>query len=199
MSESAKVYNINENSAISDPGPLGLAAFALTTFCLSVVNTGLVPGKVEGMIIAPALVYGGAVQILAGLWEFKKNNVFGCTAFSSFGAFWISFALYLLFAEWGFIEASSFATGLFLISWTIFTAYMWIGSFALNNALVAVFTLLLLTFILLDIGTMNVSFAHTCGGYAGIATALAAWYASAAGILNSVYKKTVLPIGQKHK
>jgi len=96
MSEQNKVCNINETASIADPGPLGLAAFALTTFCLSLVNAGIVNAEAEMFVLMLALVYGGTVQIFAGMWEFKKNNVFGATAFSSYGSFWVAFALYVL-------------------------------------------------------------------------------------------------------
>lgn len=198
MAEENKVYNINETASIADPGPLGLACFALTTFCLSVVNAGIVDPASEGMVLMLALVYGGTVQILAGMWEFKKNNVFGATAFSSYGAFWVAFGFYVLGAtSWGWIEATPAATALFLIAWTIFTVYMWIGSFALNKGLITVFTLLLITFLLLDIGHVSNPVFNKFGGYMGIITAFAAWYMSAAGILNTVYKKVVLPVGPK--
>jgi succinate-acetate transporter protein len=90
-----KLCVINENAAIADPGPLGLAGFATTTFALSSVNAGLFVGKgAEGTWLPLALIFGGGVQLLAGMWEFKKGNTFGSTAFSTFGAFWI--ALYFL-------------------------------------------------------------------------------------------------------
>ncbi|BAF60772.1 predicted membrane protein [Pelotomaculum thermopropionicum SI] len=189
-----QIYEIKE-SAIADPGPLGLACFALTTFCLSAVNAGLVGAGAVTVVIALALVYGGATQILAGMWEFKKNNVFGCTAFSSYGAFWISLGVFdclkILNPNWKVPEEGVL---LFLIAWTIFTFYMWIGSFKTNKALIVTFTLLLITFILLDIGAAGNHAAHTLGGYAGILTALAAWYTSAAGVINTVFGRVVLPV-----
>ncbi|HET8970316.1 MAG TPA: acetate uptake transporter, partial [Candidatus Nanopelagicales bacterium] len=74
---------------IADPGPLGLAGFALTTFILSWANAGLSQGGVSA-VLGVALAYGGIAQLLAGMWEFRKGNTFGAVAFSSFGAFWIS-------------------------------------------------------------------------------------------------------------
>lgn len=198
MSEANKVYTINETASIADPGPLGLACFALTTFCLSLVNAGIVEKNAEMMVLMLALVYGGTVQIFAGMWEFKKNNVFGATAFASFGSFWVVFGLYVLgFHSWGWFEASGPAVAMFLIAWTIFTIYMWIGTFALNNGLLTTFTLLVITFILLDIGHVSNPIFTKFGGYFGIATAFAAWYCSAAGILNTVYKRVVLPVGPR--
>ncbi len=191
-----------KGSPIADPGPLGLTGFALTTFCLSAINAGLVPKEAMGVVIGLAIIYGGIAQLLAGMWEIKKNNVFGATAFSSYGAFWISFAIFELgsILKWFVIPEQGILA--FLIAWTIFTFYMWIGTFALNKALVTVFTALLITFILLDIGATELPFAHAAhiyGGYVGLFTAFAAWYASAAGILNTVYGRIVLPVGPLKK
>ena len=188
-----KVYV--KESAIADPGPLGLACFALTTFCLSMINAGLVVAESVYVVIALALVYGGTAQVLAGMWEFKKNNVFGATAFTSYGAFWVSLGIFELLAIQKVWVIPPQGTWLFLLAWTIFTAYMWIGSFGTNKALIVVFTLLLLTFILLTIGAAGNDAAHTWGGYCGIVTAIAAWYTSAAGIYNAVFGRVVLPVG----
>ncbi|MDD4237460.1 MAG: acetate uptake transporter [Desulfotomaculaceae bacterium] len=194
MMSDNKVYEIKE-SAIADPGPLGLACFALTTFCLSMVNAGLVVKESVAVVIACALVYGGATQILAGMWEYKKNNTFGATAFSSYGAFWISFGVFELFGAQKILVVPSQGVWLFLLAWTIFTFYMWIGSFGTNKALVVTFTLLLLAFILLTIGAAGSASAHTMGGYVGILTAIVAWYTSAAGVINNTYGRVVLPVG----
>ncbi len=191
---SKNVYEIKESS-IADPGPLGLACFALTTFCLSMVNAGLVDKAATIVVIALALIYGGTTQILAGMWEFKKNNVFGATAFSSYGAFWISLGVFDLLATLGLVTVPAQGVWLFLLAWTIFTFYMWIGSFGTNKALTTTFTLLLLAFILLTIGAAGNHAAHTWGGYVGIATALVAWYTSAAGVINTVYGRAVCPVG----
>ena len=189
-----KVYEIKE-SAIADPGPLGLACFALTTFCLSLVNAGLVAKEAVSVVVALALVYGGTVQVFAGMWEYKKNNVFGATAFSSYGAFWVSFGIFEIFAAQKIFVVPPQGVWMFLVAWTIFTFYMWIGSFATNKALVTTFTLLIIAFILLDMGAAGNAAAHTWGGYVGILTAFAAWYTSAAGVLNTVYGRVVLPVG----
>lgn len=193
-----KVYEIKE-SAIADPGPLGLACFALTTFCLSMVNSGLVVKESVAVVIALALIYGGATQILAGMWEFKKNNTFGATAFSSYGAFWISWGLFELLAVLKVFVIPSQGAWLFLLAWTIFTFYMWLGSFGTNKALVVVFTLLLVTFILLTMGAAGSPSLHTLGGYIGILTAIAAWYTSFAGVVNNTLGRAVLPVGARQK
>lgn len=181
---------------IADPGPLGLGAFAMTTFVLSVVNAGLVDKGVEPVVLGLALFYGGTAQLLAGMWEFRKGNTFGALAFTSFGAFWLSFFFYVSYLAAGIEKAgdAGAATGLFLLGWTIFTAYMTIASLRVSGAVLAVFAVLFLTFLFLTIGAFADSAAFTViGGWLGIITALLAWYASFAGVTNSTFKRTVMP------
>ena len=114
---------------IADPGPLGLAAFALTTFVLSMFNAGLVSSGGEPIVFGLALAYGGLAQLLAGMWEFRTGNTFGAVAFTSYGAFWLSFWAFVQFFEKSVPKADAgHAVGLFLIAWGIFTAYMFIAS-----------------------------------------------------------------------
>jgi succinate-acetate transporter protein len=192
-----------ESLTPADPGPLGLNCFALTTFLLSLVNAGFIPAKLAGHVwLTSGFVFGGAAQIMAGLWEFKTRNVFGATAFISYGGFWISLALIPTFVTTGLIPDKDITLLLawFLTAWTIFTFYMWLGSFRTNKALLTTFTLLLITFILLDIGHFgNSSWWNRAGGIVGLATAFSAWYTSAAGILNPVYGKVILPVGPAKK
>lgn len=193
MSDQTKV------NQIADPGPLGLAAFALTTFVLSMANAQLIPASVKATFLTVGLFYGGLAQVLAGMWEFKKNNTFGATAFTSFGSFWLALASMVLLESLKVISFGSdanIATGIFLVAWTIFTFYMWIGTFKLNNALLGVFTCLLVTFILLDLAEFKF-ISSVPGGIMGLVTAAFAWYASAAGIINSVFGRTVLPVGPR--
>ena len=182
---------------IGDPAPLGLAAFALTTFLLSLFNAGLLPAAGETIVFPLALFYGGLAQFMAGMWEYRNNNTFGATAFASYGAFWLTFgALETYYA--GQIPESAVgpAVGWFLIGWGIFTAYMWIGSFGVNTAVMLVFLLLATTFFVLGIGDLIGSDAIVViGGYLGIATAFVAWYASAAGAINTTLGRVMLPVG----
>ena len=183
--------------SIADPGPLGLAAFALTTFILSSVNAGILKGGVETIVLGSALFYGGAVQVLAGMWEFRKGNTFGATAFSSYGAFWMSFwAVVTFFKPSPTMAAGDIgnAVGIFLLAWTIFTVIMLIASLRTNGALVATFVVLTITFALLAAGKFQASDTLThAGGWLGIVTALLAWYACAAGVVNETWKRPVLP------
>jgi len=183
-------------TAIADPGPLGLAAFALTTFVLSMFNSGLMGAGGEPIVFGLALTYGGLAQLLAGMWEFRTGNTFGAVAFTSYGAFWLSFWAFVQFFEKSVPKADAgHAVGLFLIAWGIFTAYMFVASLRTTAAVALVFLLLAVTFFLLGIGNAgphpNITKA---GGWVGLATALAAWYASFAAVTNSTFGRTVLPV-----
>jgi len=181
---------------LANPAPLGLACFALTTFLLSIINAELAQKELLGAVVSCALVYGGVVQIMAGMWEIKAGSTFGGVAFSSYGGFWISFGLILLLEFLGVWTVPPTAIGVFLLAWTLFTFYLWVGTFSLNKALVSTFTLLLLTFVLLDIGHLaSISIANVVGGYLGILCALNAWYTSAAILLNELFGRDVLPLG----
>ncbi len=183
---------------IGDPGPLGLACFAATTFVLSCFNAGLFPATIEPVVFGLALFYGGAIQAIAGVVEFVKGNVFGATAFCSYGAFWMSF--WYLSTHIDLMSGASAAdigkgVGLFLLAWTIFTAYMFVASFKTSGALVATFGMLTLAFIALTVGKFaESSSVTTVGGWLGIVTALLAWYASFAGLSNATAGRTVIPV-----
>jgi succinate-acetate transporter protein len=184
-------------AATADPGPLGLAAFALTTFVLSMFNSGLMSKtKGEAIVLGLALAYGGLAQLLAGMWEFRTGNTFGATAFTSFGAFWLSFWAFNQFYEKKVVEAyAGKAVGLFLIAWGIFTAYMFIASLRTTGATALVFLLLAATFFLLGFGNSgdNADIVKV-GGFVGLATAAAAWYASFAAVTNSTFGRAVIPV-----
>jgi hypothetical protein len=184
---------------IADPAPLGLAAFALTTAVLSAVNAGWVPDTVEPVVFGLALAYGGIAQFAAGLWEFAKGNTFGATAFCSYGAFWVSF--WWLTGHTDLSAAGTDVTkglGLYLLVWGIFTAYMGVAATRVNLAVLAVFVLLTLTFLVLAWGEFATSTGiHKLGGYLGLATALAAWYASFAGVTAFTFGRQVLPVGPR--
>jgi succinate-acetate transporter protein len=182
--------------AIADPGPLGLAAFAMTTFVLSVFNSNIISdAKLEAVVLPLALFYGGIGQFAAGMWEFRKGNTFGATAFSSFGAFWLAYAAYVKFVVPDLPTATAYkATGVFLLAWAIFTAYMFLASLRVSAAVAAVFLTLTATFVLLCVGALaqNTTVTHA-GGIVGLVTAGFAWYASFAGVTNETWKRTLLP------
>lgn len=179
----------------ANPAPLGLAAFAMTTFVLSMFNSNLVNEKGLPVVLGLALVYGGIVQVLAGLWEFRTGNTFGAVAFCSYGAFWISFWALNVFYAKQIGGNAGHAVGLYLWSWAIFTAYMTIAALRTNGAVLLVFALLTATYILLAIGAVgdHATVTHW-GGYLGIATAVAAWYASFAAVVNSTFGRVIAPM-----
>jgi uncharacterized protein len=179
----------------ADPGPLGLAGFAMTTFVLSMFNSNLVDGKGVPVVLGLALAYGGIVQLLAGMWEFRTGNTFGAVAFCSFGAFWISFWALNVFYAKQIGGNAGHAIGLYLWAWAIFTAYMTVAALRVSGAVLLVFVLLTITFVLLAIGAVGPHETVThWGGYLGLATAAAAWYASFAAVTNSTFGRTILPV-----
>jgi uncharacterized protein len=184
---------------IADPAPLGLAAFALTTFLLSVVNAGFAKTSTGSDWLGYAFAYGGLVQLLAGMWEFKNRNVFGATAFSSYGAFWIGLGLWAVLVAPHALNATAANKdlGWILLAFAIFNTYMLIFSTQVSVAVFAVFLTLELTEIFLFIGGLAGNANITkIGGIIGIITAAAAWYASAAGVINGMKGGIVAPVGR---
>lgn len=191
-------------SPVADPAPLGLAGFALTTFLLSGHNATFIP---DILWIGPALFYGGTAQLLAGMWEFRNRNVFGATAFSTYGGFWLALGIFVVLVETtklgGGLAGPDVDNGLawFLLSFAIFNTYMMFSSLRVNVAVFGVFLTLEITEILLTIGFFRLAHGGSpwilhAGGWAGIVTALVAWYASAAGVINGMSPGTVVPVGQ---
>lgn len=183
--------------AHANPAPLGLCGFALTTFVLSTVNAGWFSAASVGVVVALALAYGGLAQLLAGMWEFKAGNTFGATAFTSYGAFWLSFVV--LFLPLPIVaKLPGEALGIYLLGWGIFTFLMFLGALRINLALMTVLGLLVLTYVVLAIGAFVGSTGiNVIGGYLGILTALAAWYTALAGLLSSGKAAFTLPVGPR--
>jgi uncharacterized protein len=180
----------------ADPAPLGLAAFALTTFLLSAANAGWMGSATGDAWLGYAFAYGGLCQLLAGMWEFRNRNVFGATAFSTYGGFWIGLGLWaLLVAPTAGAKAGKDVAWI-LLAFAIFNTYMLLWSSMVNTAVFVVFLTLEATEIILFIGNFS---ANTnivkFGGYVGILTAICAWYTSAAGVGNGVSGRTILPVG----
>ena len=201
-------------SGIADPAPLGLAAFALTTFLLSASNAGWMSHATGAAFLGYAFAYGGLIQLLAGMWEFRNRNVFGATAFSSYGGFWIGLALWVKLVKLPALGAATPATlaatvaalnhdvGWILLAFFIFNTYMLVMSTQLNVAVFGVFLTLGLTEIVLAIGQFNAGSAVLptgtvkVGGYIGLVTALAAWYTSMAGVAGGMGGRLRLPVGR---
>ena len=179
----------------ADPGPLGLAGFALTTFMLSLFNSGLAPKSAEVVVLGVALFYGGITQLLAGMWEFAKGNTFGALAFSSYGAFWMSFWYLVSHGKDLPTTGTDAATGIgvFLLTWTIFTLYMTVVTTRISGLLFTLFAVLSITFAFLTVGELAGAPAMTTiGGYLGLITAIVAWYASFAGVLNGTANRIIM-------
>jgi uncharacterized protein len=185
---------------IADPGPLGLAAFALTTFLLSAVNAGWANAATGNDWLGYAFAYGGLCQLLAGMWEFKNRNVFGSTAFSSYGGFWIGLGLWALLVapHAASPAAADHDLGWILLAFAIFNAYMLVMSTQVNMAVFGVFLTLEATEVLLFIGNfMGNTSVVKIGGYVGVVTAVVAWYTSAAGVSNGIAGARIkLPVGR---
>ncbi len=191
----AQTQTASPVASAANPAPLGLAGFALTTFILSLTNLQAIGGSSVQVVLALALAYGGAAQFAAGMWEFKNGNTFGGVAFSSYGAFWFSYAFFVWFFAAGLKpDDAAGAVGTFLLAWGIFTFYMWIATLKHAWPVMIVFLLLWITFLLLAIaefqgnGTIK-----QLGGLVGILTAIAAWYASARTIINEAFGRELLP------
>jgi len=205
VSEDRTVAPAIAASPIADPAPLGLAAFALTTFLLSAANAHWMNGNATGDAwIGYALAYGGLCQLLAGMWEFRNRNVFGATAFSTYGGFWIGLGLWVLLVARQTRPAVAAGTaflnhdlGWILLAFAIFNTYMLLFSAQVNTAVFAVFLTLEATEIVLAIGFFaNSAGTVQFGGYVGLVTALVAWYTSAAGVSNGLAGRIRLPVGK---
>lgn len=186
--------------AVADPAPLGLGGFALTTFVLSAHNAGWAPSIIW---IGLAIFYGGLAQFLAGMWEFRRNNTFAATAFSTYGAFWFALGTFVILNDLTKLGleagATSEALGWYLFAFAVFNTYMLLWSTRINGAVFAVFLTLEITEILLFIGFWAGNGAGEgwvqAGGYLGVLTAIVAWYTSAAGVVNSMAPSPIVPVG----
>ena len=177
----------------ANPGALGLGAFALTTFLLSMVNAEIIAPESIGMVLPMAFFYGGLAQVLAGMWEFKTGNIFGATCFTSFGAFWLGLALMIVLEAAGIISAVPPAgLAVLLSAWGLFTLYATIAATKAPKGLLILFVSLTTTFFLLAAGEYSTGF-KLAGGYLGILVALIAWYDSAAILINDMFSRKVLP------
>lgn len=179
----------------ANPAPLGLMGFGMTTVLLNLHNAGLY--SLGTMILAMGIFYGGISQVIAAIMEFKKNNIFGLTAFGSFGFFWFTLAFLIIMPAMGWGNAPETpAMVAYLVMWGIFTGVMFIGTLKLNRALQVVFASLTILFFLLAIGEGTGSVVVTrIAGIEGIFCGLSAMYAALAQVLNSVYGRTVVPLG----
>ncbi|MEI7646222.1 MAG: acetate uptake transporter [Chloroflexales bacterium] len=177
---------------VGNPAVVGLAAFGLTTMMLQFHNVGWVG---LGPVVWLGLIFGGLAQFIAGLQEQKTGNNFGYVAFTSYGAFWISLGIMLLANSFKVLAASEHDVGWFLVAWTLLTVILWIGSMRVNGALAITFSLLLVGFILLDLGHFGFPFLIPVAGYELMVCALAAWYVMAHLVFQDLFGRDVLPVG----
>lgn len=193
MSTTSEARMILDSTA--NPGPLGLMGFGMTTVLLNIHNIGVF--ELNSMILAMGIFFGGLAQIFAGLNEQKKGNTFAATAFTSYGAFWLSFVALLILPRMGLAEASnSLSMGFYLLMWGIFTGCMFIGTLKLTRALQVVFGSLTILFFLLAIKDFTeIASIGIIAGYVGIFCGLSAMYTAIAEILNELYGRVVLPLG----
>jgi len=186
---------------IANPAPLGLFSFASTTMILSMINVQARHVTEPNIVVGMAVATGGLAQLLAGMWEFVCGNTFGATAFSSYGAFWISYALILIPGTGiltGYAEVPNEihnALGFFLMAWFIFTTCMWFASLRSSVALSSLFFFLMLTFMMLMIGQfLNNVKCIKAGGGLGIVTAWIAYYVAASDVITSQSSYFALPV-----
>lgn len=179
----------------ANPAPLGLMGFGMTTVLLNIHNAGFF--DLGTMILAMGLFYGGIAQVIAGIMEWKKNNTFGTTAFTSYGLFWISFVGLLVFPQMGLgVAPSNTALVAYLTMWGIFTLFMFVGTFKASRALQVVFGTLTLLFFLLALGDATGSAAiKTFAGYEGIFCGASAIYTAMGEVLNEQFDREILPLG----
>jgi succinate-acetate transporter protein len=183
-----------------NPAPLGLLGFGMTTVLLNLHNAGFY--ELNAMVLAMGIFYGGAGQIIAGTMEWKKGNTFACTAFSSYGLFWLTLVALLVLPKLGWGAASNeVAMAAYLAMWGLFTAVMFFGTLRLSLALQVVFATLAILFFMLaygDFAGASAGFKHATG-YEGIFCGLSAIYAALAQVLNELFGKTILPLGLVRK
>jgi hypothetical protein len=180
---------------LANPAPLGLAGFGLTTLLLNIVNADLIPKASIGMVLPVGLFYGGIAQFAAGMWEAKKNNTFGFTAFSSFGAFWLALGIMIILEDTEVVAKVPLnGMSVFLAAWGGFTTYMFIGTLKISRALQVVFASLAILFFLLAWGERNET-VHKIAGWEGIFCACSALYTSFAQVINETWGRYVVPLG----
>jgi succinate-acetate transporter protein len=187
------------SAPVADPGPLGLAAFALTTFLLSAHAAHWMSGNSAGTaFLGYAFAYGGLVQLLAGMWEFRNKNVFGATAFATYGGFWIGLFVWIRSVP-NALTATGHDLGWIVLAFLIFNTYMMLMAAQVNMAVFGVFLTLELTEIFIVIGNFTDGGAgglSQFSGYLGVITALVAWYTSMAGVANGLNGRLRFPVGK---
>jgi len=183
------------SSAIANPAPLGLFGFGVTTVLLNFENAGISEKTLLNLVLSHGFFYGGLAQFCAGMWEFATGNTFGATAFTSYGAFWISLAAFIWAHEGGlFAGAQELDMFLYFCTWGALSAGLWLITFRISKALTVVFGSLVLLFALLAIGEYS-TVIHKIAGYVGLFCGGSAIYTGYATLLNATWKGNFLPLG----
>ena len=177
----------------SNPAPLGLMGFGMTTVLLNLHNAGFFP--LDTMILAMGIFYGGIAQIIADIMEWRKNNTFGTTAFISYGMFWLTLVCLVAMPSMGFQKPNPLSMSAYLTMWGLFTAAMFIATLKFSRTLRFIFASLAILFFLLAAGQVAGSGFLKVAGYCGIICGSSAIYGAIAQVLNEVYKRTILPLG----
>lgn len=199
MEKGNNIVTANVREMTANPAPLGLLGFGMTTVLLNIHNAGFLP--MSAMILAMGIFYGGIAQVIAGIMEWKKNNTFGTTAFTSYGFFWLSLVALMVMPKLGLADAADKkAMAAYLFMWGLFTFVMFIGTLKISRALQFVFLSLAILFFLLAAGDFTGSEAITrIAGYEGIICGFSAIYAALAQVINELYGKEVMPMGNMKK
>ena len=192
-----------EAGAWGNSAPLGLAAFAVTTFMLSTINAKLMPAPITPVVFGVALMFGGLAQLIAGVIQFRIGNAFTGVLFSTFGAFWLSLYAIAEFFLKDIAGPTPLATaalqgqavGLFLFAFGAFTVWILLAAFRTNIMVVAALAGLAATFFVLGAGNYNGNgLTVEVGGYMGLVVAAAAAYIGLSELCEASYKRTVLPL-----
>jgi len=201
------LYRPTSHRKLANPAPLGLSAFALTTFVLSIINLNTRGVHSPNILIGSAYAYGGVVQVFAGMWEMAIGNTFGATVLSSFGGFWLSFAITLTPGGFDVIESlggpgaqfyDSF--GFVLMGWFVFITLMTLCTLRSTVAFFLLFLAVDTMVLLLGIGYLNRvdgepnPNAIKAAAIFGLLTAFLAWYNAFAGIVDSSNSFFTLPV-----
>lgn len=187
------------NNTLANPAPLGLLGFGMTTILLNLHNAEIC--KLNAVVMAMGIFMGGMQQIIAGVMEWKKGNIFGMTAFTSYGFFWLSLVGIWIFPEMNLGEgaaakADELSKGFYLLIWGIFTLFMFVGT--LNGATIGKLIFGSLTILFFLLATANFTGSetiHRIAGFEGILCGSFAFYEAVALVLNEKLGKKVLPLG----
>lgn len=192
MSEKQEIVRLADTTA--NPAPLGLMGFGLTTVLLNLHNIGLF--GVDSMIMAMGIFFGGAAQVVVGKMEWKKNNMFGTVAFSSYGFFWMTLVATWVFPKMGWAEASTpTAMGWYLTVWGLLSTALWVCTFRHGKAMQILFGMVVVLFFLLAAANFTGShLVHLLGGIDGVLCGGFAMYCASATLINDAFGKQVLPL-----